>query len=357
MSAVEVPASSHERLPADRLRISLALSTWNGSRYLEEQLQSIEGQTRHPDELIVRDDCSTDSSVEILRRFGRRAPFPVVILEGRRRLGATSSFEVAMQACSGDVVALCDQDDIWSKEKLRQVELEFLEHPETALLFSNAELLDRHGRPIGFSLWDIREHDGRGRWVFGHRRSRPQLFPFAAPGCTIAYRSSLHDLALPIPQGSLELRRNLYHDRWLLAIGSAAGTVRILDEKLVGYRLHPDQHIGLGAIVRRVADHRMLWVFRASRRLSPRWNTSAALRGLPFLTAWIVRLDAVASPAHAAEQLADFSGFLVTRSTLPPTLIRRSAEVLRLWLSGRYHQYANGIASATRDLLAPRRLS
>ena len=114
------PTSSRHGPGAYRppLRFSVVLSTYNGERFLEHQLASLSGQQRLPDELVIRDDSSTDRTYGILERFAATAPFAVTLMRGDRRLGSTPSFELALGRCTGDVVALCDQDDVWLPGKL-----------------------------------------------------------------------------------------------------------------------------------------------------------------------------------------------------------------------------------------------
>src|SRR4051794_28588047 len=98
------------------------MCTYNGSTYLHEQLASIAQQSRLPDELVLCDDASTDATVSILAEFAQRASFPVNILVNEHNVGSTRSFERAISQCSGQGIALADQDDVWHREKLARLE-------------------------------------------------------------------------------------------------------------------------------------------------------------------------------------------------------------------------------------------
>src|SRR5947208_14214106 len=98
--------------------ISVAMCTYNGERFLKEQLESLAAQTRQPDELVVCDDRSTDSTPHIVEAFARAAPFPVRLEVNDRCLGSTKNFEHAILRCTGALIALSDQDDVWHPEKL-----------------------------------------------------------------------------------------------------------------------------------------------------------------------------------------------------------------------------------------------
>ena len=123
-------------------KISVALCTYNGQQFLRQQLQSIQQQSRLPDELIVCDDGSSDQTVRIARDFAASASFPVRISENDHNLGFVANFEQAILLCGGDLITLCDQDDIWYPNRLERTEQEFTAHPEVGLVFSDGDLID-----------------------------------------------------------------------------------------------------------------------------------------------------------------------------------------------------------------------
>ena len=94
------------------MKTSIALCTYNGEKFLREQLDSIALQTLLPDELVACDDRSCDSTMEILQEFRERVSFPVHIHQNEENLGSTKNFEKAIKLCSGDIIALCDQADV-----------------------------------------------------------------------------------------------------------------------------------------------------------------------------------------------------------------------------------------------------
>src|SRR5690606_2461860 len=135
---------------------SVVLCTHNGERWLGELLDSIVGQEHLPDELVVQDDCSTDGSCEQIRRFARIAPFDVRLEINERRLGSTANFAEALTRTRGRFIALADQDDLWYPQKLRRLIGELQLDPTVTMVFSDADLVDPEGRPIGRLLWDSR---------------------------------------------------------------------------------------------------------------------------------------------------------------------------------------------------------
>src|SRR6266436_7212118 len=116
-------------------RISVAMCTYNGARFLPRQLESIATQTRLPDELVVCDDGSSDESVAIVRWFANSAPFTVRLEINERNLGSTKNFGKAIGLCEGDIIALADQDDVWKPLKLAVLETALKNYLEAGYVF------------------------------------------------------------------------------------------------------------------------------------------------------------------------------------------------------------------------------
>jgi glycosyltransferase involved in cell wall biosynthesis len=105
------------------------MCTYNGSRHLKSQLDSISAQTRLPSELVICDDASSDDTVPIIEQFAASVPFRVRLDVNAQNLGSTKNFEKAIQKCKGDLIALSDQDDVWLPRKLEVLEAEFQSKP------------------------------------------------------------------------------------------------------------------------------------------------------------------------------------------------------------------------------------
>ncbi len=131
------------------MKTSIAMATFNGAEYLQEQLESFLAQTRLPDELIVCDDGSEDDTLAILHAFQKTAPFHVEISENQTRLGCTKNFEKAASLCTGDLIFFSDQDDVWFENKL-EVMIQFMEnHPQVMVAVNDAEIVDEKLLPSG----------------------------------------------------------------------------------------------------------------------------------------------------------------------------------------------------------------
>src|SRR6185503_4562112 len=215
------------------MKISLALCTFNGARYLASQLESIVTQTRPPDELIVCDDQSSDHTREIIQAFASSASFPVRLYVNDKQLGVRKNFERAISLCSGDVIALCDQDDIWHPEKLQLAEAVFLSSSDVGLVFSDAELVDDKLRAEDCNLWQVIGFDARKKRRIAEGKTLEVLLGMnVVTGATMTFKVEFRDLILPIPP------EGLYHDGWIALIIAAVAQLAFIDRPFIKYRQH-----------------------------------------------------------------------------------------------------------------------
>jgi glycosyltransferase involved in cell wall biosynthesis len=219
-------------------RLSIALCTYNGARYLEAQTDSYLAQTRKPDEVVVCDDGSTDETCAILERFRCRAPFPVRISRNETVLGSTKNFEKAIGLCTGDLIATSDQDDVWLPQKLALSEAAFDTDTSTGLVFTNADVVDEDLQPQGHLLWDA-VHFGPllQREVREGRFFEVALRQWLVTGATMMFRSHYRQFVLPIPE-------NWVHDGWIALIVGAMASVSMVSNATLKYRQHGAQQIG-----------------------------------------------------------------------------------------------------------------
>ncbi|MBA7582213.1 hypothetical protein ES708_24137 [subsurface metagenome] len=220
--------------------ISIAMCTFNGADYLQEQLVSIVKQTRLPDELVVCDDGSTDSTLQILGEFEKDAPFSVRIYCNKIRLGATKNFEKAITLCKGEIIALCDQDDIWLPQKIKKIVETFKKNPDTGYIFSNALVIDEKLNSIDGTLWDYVSFTANRRRKFEQGNQIEVLVERSVvTGATMALCKTKTNWILPIPE-------KWVHDKWIALLASAAEEKGIfIEEPLIKYRLHSKQSIGI----------------------------------------------------------------------------------------------------------------
>ncbi len=330
------------------MKISVAMCTHNGARYLREQLDSIATQTRPPDELIICDDCSTDESVSLIRQFSNSASFPVRLHINDKNLGSTKNFERAISLCAGEVVALADQDDIWLSHKLAAIEKVFVENPAAGMVFSDAEIVNEHLQSLGQTMWERNGFDRTKMKLISDNRALEVLLPgWTVTGSTMAFRNNLRDLFVPIPEDL-----PMIHDGWIALMIAAVAKVVWVDEPLIKYRQHPGQQIGAPAVVDALEEPAP----------GPPDTLAAALHRSNSYCDLITVVRKVHQQLSARRQiyeceaaLAQLEGRLKhyeVRANLPKAKLKRFPGVFRELVSRRYHLYSNGVLSASKDLLA-----
>ena len=318
------------------MQISIAMCTYNGAHYLEEQLASIVSQTRRPDELIICDDCSTDSTRSILTDFVATSPVKVTLKTNATRLGSTRNFEQAITLCSGDIIVLSDQDDVWLPEKLKLFEEAFSVDPEVALVFSDAELIDHDGKSLNRTLWDTLS-------VEAEKLARPDAYEVldrreAITGTTMAFRSSFRSLVLPIPDNI-----PLIHDGWIAQMIAHAGNFKPISKPLIKYRQHSAQQVG--AREQRIETNSN--IVRSARRQT---DFDQELRRTETV---VKRMDACAGifKFKGRDNVEAIVKHFKTRNSLTGQKFSSLPKIFRELLSGRYHRYSKGFSSFVKDLL------
>lgn len=219
--------------------ISIAMCTFNGARFLGQQLESIAGQALLPDELVVCDDGSTDRTNEILNAFRRAAPFRVRLVVNAQRLGVTQNFEQAIRLCKGEIIFLADQDDVWSSNKMEVLAHTLESQPRAAYAFSDADVISAEDVLSGPSFWEMQGFSARSlKDTFAARQFELLLDRNVVAGCAMGFRANLKPLFLPIPA-------HWVHDYWIALIGSVVAYGIPISDRLLRYRKHPSQQIGV----------------------------------------------------------------------------------------------------------------
>lgn len=198
--------------------VSVAMASYNGAGYIREQISGILADIGENSELVISDDGSSDGTEQIIHDFGDAR---IKLIEGPRR-GLVKNFENAVKHCSGDVIFLCDQDDIWYPGKVKTV-LEALSEPGVLLVQHDARVVDDSGNVLFPSF-------------AAHRRVRTGLLKNMLRncyhGCLMAFRAELKQEIFPFPSSGC------LHDQWIGLIAEMNGKTRFIPEILVDYRRH-----------------------------------------------------------------------------------------------------------------------
>ena len=214
--------------------VAVLLSTYNGERFLKEQLESVLSQQNVELTLFVRDDGSVDHTLEILKKYGDR----IVLFEGTN-IGVGNSFMYLLYraGCGFDYYAFCDQDDIWREDKLSRAVGKLKRIPETPALYcSNQLLIDSSGTAIGSRFAEIPDLG------FEQILNNNKL-----TGCTMVWNRELQKiLSDEVRRPSEELLKKRIHDVWVAMVASVTGVIVFDEHCFIQYRQHEDNVVGAG---------------------------------------------------------------------------------------------------------------
>ena len=218
-----------------KIHISVALTTFNGEQFLREQLDSIYHQTLLPDEVIVSDDGSSDSTPLILEEYHKR--YGLCYFIQSRNIGYNANFYYAISMCKGDYIALCDQDDVWLETKIADT-YEAMQKVENGPTVISTQSLstDASLKPLAKS----QQH---------HCKSTPNKFTYIAmtgneQGCTLLINRKMKDTILPLVHSHEDLRECYTYDAVICIIAASIGTMYTLDKETMLYRHHQNNAIG-----------------------------------------------------------------------------------------------------------------
>lgn len=318
------------------MKLSIAMATYNGAAFLPQQLRSFIDQSRRPDELVVTDDGSTDATIEILEAFRASAPFNVVLHRNPSTLRVARNFERAISLCTGDLIFLSDQDDVWYPAKLARVAAEFEAHPSAWVVINDQIITDAELRHSGRTKLTNIESMGLGRSGF-------------FTGCCTTIRREWTDYAFPLPEG-------LTHDRWINMLAEHLAVRRVITEPLQFYRRHGDNVSTWAASNPRGVNMVSTVLTHGLRDARDGWQAMIADNRV-FIEHLQTRADRaieIAGEQAHSQALADLRRSItsielrIQMASLP--FWRRAPAALRLLHQGHYRQFS-GWKSAAKDIV------
>lgn len=236
----------------DKKSISVAMVTYNGEKYIREQLDSILPQLAETDEVIISDDGSTDGTLGILKAYQEKDS-RIQIVQGPQA-GIKKNVEHALMQCKGEIVFLADQDDIWNFDKVEQV-LKVMEQEKAILVIHDAQVFQENPAQIVMESFFQFRNAGAGVWK--------NILKNSYIGCCMAFRRELLEQVLPIP-ASIEM-----HDQWIGILSDFYyGKSVFLQKPLLLYRRHGEnnsamKHYGIGKMLR----NRVVFILRFIGRI------------------------------------------------------------------------------------------
>ncbi|MCF6172208.1 MAG: glycosyltransferase family 2 protein [Campylobacteraceae bacterium] len=216
-------------------KILILLSTYNGDKYLQKQLNSLLSQIYKNIEIIVRDDRSSDETLDVI------SSYDVKLMESQSNIGSQKSFSLLLEYVlyhhNSNYFMFCDQDDIWEAEKIEKTyhKMQKMEriYPNTPILVhTDLEVVDENLKRIDKSFWHFENMDP------SQNSFNRLLMQNTITGCTVMINRKLAELCLPIPNDAI------MHDWWIGLVASKFGKIAYIDEPLIKYRQHSGNSIG-----------------------------------------------------------------------------------------------------------------
>ncbi|AZI25275.1 glycosyltransferase family 2 protein [Pedobacter sp. G11] len=221
----------------DKPLVSIALCTYNGEKYLVEQLDSIVNQSYPNIEIIAVDDCSSDGTVDILKAYAEKYPY-FQVYENEINLGYIKNFEKAIRLCTGEFIALADQDDIWH---LNKIAVQVNEIGASILVYHDSTFMNSEGISMNKKMSEVIN-------MYHGESFKPFLFFNSLSGHEAFFKSSLVQYSLPFPKG-------IFHDRWLAYTATNIGNIKYIDQPLVQYRQHENSDTNILKLKRNKSEN------------------------------------------------------------------------------------------------------
>lgn len=221
--------------------ISVVMATYNGAKYIKEQLESIFNQSITPDEIIISDDCSKDGTLQIIEDYKNKVSIPITVNENRENIGFIKNFKLAISRAKGDYIFICDQDDVWEKNKIEDT-ISCMKSVGAEVSCTGFILIDGNGNRIkNLNNYKSDPISGYKDWtgLIQEIQIKRLVWGNFCPGCTYCFTKSikmvfdrLNNIEMP-------------HDFQLLLIGANHHSAIFIDKPLSKYRIHESNTIGM----------------------------------------------------------------------------------------------------------------
>lgn len=319
------------------MKISIAMTTYNGAKFIAQQLESFCRQTRFPDELIIQDDGSQDNTLALVEEFAETAPFYVNFQKNEKNVGVSENFSIAIHRCSGDLILLSDQDDVWLPNKIAKIEEYFRVNPDVSVIANDALIVDSNLSPEKPSLMKRVKAGRNSENDFVH-------------GCCTAIRKNFAQLLFP----QKRLKENsIGYDEYIHLAGRLTKSRMIAEDVLQYYRRHESNVSQSDVYQKNNFYARARYYLNQAKKIRSTPLDKDYISFQAMLLSELLEKDksllALESKCRsfAQESLNDLLKRIEIRRS---PVIRRFFPVAQNLFSGKYSR-ANGMKSAASDLI------
>lgn len=322
------------------------MGTYNGAEFLHEQLDSIVQQSLLPMEIIISDDGSKDETMQVIRKFQKTTNCRVQVYSNTLNMGVKKNLEQAMRYvdASSEYVCFADQDDIWERDKLRNMAFFLRGRPDIAYVFSNSLIVDKYGNSLGTTLWDsLGFNDAKKQKFLAGRGLDVLLSGNVVQGSSLMFRAKFKTDVVPFP-------RHWLYDEWIPFILEIKGRKGgVIDEApLMKYRQHNMNTIGAPK------KFNTLFGIRIEKGIAP--SDQRFLRFFNVLENKIELVDKYDIPvsSNVYRSVKRWHLHLKTRRDLINySLSKRIAKVSGELLNLNYFRFREGLGDIVNDIVSP----
>lgn len=322
------------------LSVSVAMCTYNGERFIEEQIKSILNQSVKVDEIIIGDDGSEDHTLSKIEELLNGSGIRYQVIRNEKNLGYRKNFENVILNTTGQIVFLCDQDDVWMDNKVEVMLAHFTDNPQCLLCFSDADVVNEKLEKSPLSLWDgVYYNKNRKRFS-----SWWELFlsGYYVTGAAMAIRKELFDQAYPFSD-------IWQHDGWLAMHAAASNAIEAESMKLIKYRQHSNNQIGADAhhTLREKINKKKEIIKKGRRAQEERYDLCAGR--------YCELMERSAGKIDAKKSLQLKSAWMFHEKMakkFSQNKIRAMKVIFDSWRRGEYHRYCKkGFGTMLADVL------
>ena len=216
-------------------KVDILLATYNGEKYLAEQIESILNQTYKDINLIISDDNSSDSSLKIIEEYAKKDD-RIKVFKQEKNLGIVSNFEFLISKVNSKYFMFSDQDDIWNENKVEKT-LKKIQDTDSDIIFTDLLVVDDKLNVLSNSYWELKGFKNK---ILKFNSFEALYLNNYVTGCTMLMKREIISKVLPLPKNW----KYVLHDYWIALITSQTGKVEFLNEPTIKYRQHKNNEVG-----------------------------------------------------------------------------------------------------------------
>jgi glycosyltransferase involved in cell wall biosynthesis len=331
--------------------ISVALCTFNGEKYITQQLDSIIQQSYRPSQIVICDDQSSDNTVKIIEEVAMHSIIPIEIHVNEYRLGVTKNFAKAISLCTHEYIAISDQDDIWKNNRL-EVQINYFKEPKNKhinVVFTDLELVDENLNPLQKTMWEwlLFVDERRKKWLDGKQLQVMMETGNVVTGATLMIKKEFAGRILSFFEKSFKLK---LYDEIIALLAIKEHSLGIIEIPLVLYRQHSNQVLGTANFT---GDKKRTIDTAVAGLQTKKMPKEHLLHIIEHNSRKQKELALLGFDESQTKYYTLLINHIHQRIKLPSNYFSRCAVIVKEFISGRYLRYSKSlIMTPVKDLLS-----